>query len=237
MKLVASANKISADSRGKTNLGWLQSHHTFSFGEYLDRERMGYRSLRVINDDWVAPSGGFGMHPHANMEIFSYMISGELEHQDSMGNSKTLRRGDLQLMSAGSGINHSERNPSTTEAVTFLQIWIKPAQMNTAPKYEELHFSDDSKRGKLKLLLSPDGRGDSGTIGQDALVYASILEVGERVNLAVESGRGGFLQIVSGRVEFLGELLGSGDAMTWEEPGEFALVALEPSELLFFDLN
>lgn len=237
MKLVASANKISTDSRGTTNLRWLQSRHTFSFGEYMDRERMGYRSLRVINDDWVAPSGGFGMHPHANMEIFSYMISGELQHQDSMGNSKTLRRGDLQLMSAGSGITHCERNPSSTEPVTFLQIWIKPAQMNTTPRYEEIHFSDDSKRGVLKLMLSPDGRGDSGTIGQDALVYASILEVGERVDLAVESGRGGFLQIVSGRVEFMGEQLGSGDAMTWEEPGEFALVALEPSELLFFDLR
>jgi redox-sensitive bicupin YhaK (pirin superfamily) len=197
---------------------------------------MHFRSLRVINDDWVAPSGGFGTHPHANMEIFSYVTSGQLEHQDSMGNTKTLGRGDLQLMSAGSGVTHSERNPSSTEAAKFLQIWIMPAKLNAPPRYEDLHFSDADKRGKLLLMLSPDGRDGSGMIGQDAKVYASILSAGESVELSLSDGRGGFIHVVEGKIEFLGQELAQGDAISWEESGEFKLTALEPSEFLFFDL-
>jgi len=235
MEKLARANKYSASDRGPTNLGWLESHHTFSFGHFRNPDRMGYRSLRVLNDDRVAPKGGFPPHPHRDMEIFSYVLSGALAHQDSMGNQRELRRGDLQLMSAGSGVTHSEFNPSSSEPTHFLQIWIEPSVLGAPPRYDEQHFSDDQKRATWVLMLSPDGRDGSVEIRQDARVYSTILEDTARI-VRLEEGRYGFLHVADGEVFFEGDRLLAGDSLAFEGPAEFEIRAAGYGEVLFFDL-
>src|SRR5919199_1538095 len=168
-----------AEERGHFNFGWLNTYHTFSFGDYYDPRNMGFRSLRVINEDWVKPARGFPTHPHRDMEIITYILEGALEHRDSMGNGSTIRPGDVQRMSAGTGVRHSEANPSDTEPVHLLQIWIVPAEQGIAPGYEQGRFEDEEKRGRLRLVASRGGREGSVTIRQDADVYAALLEPSE----------------------------------------------------------
>src|SRR5438874_2922709 len=170
-----------SSERGATRLDWLDSRHTFSFSDYYDPKQMGFRSLRVINDDRVAPSGGFGTHGHRDMEILTYVLEGSLEHRDSLGTGSVLRRGDVQRMSAGTGIRHSEFNPSKTEPVHFLQIWLVPEENRLQPEYEQKHFSDEDKRSRPRLVVSRDGREGSLAIHQDAEVYATIVSPGQRL--------------------------------------------------------
>lgn len=196
---------------------------------------MGYRSLRVLNDDRVAPNGGFQPHPHRDMEIFSYVLSGALAHKDSMGNQRELRRGDLQLMSAGSGVTHSEFNPSGTEPTHFLQIWIEPNVLRAQPRYDERHFSDDQKRAGWVTMLTPDGRDDSVQIRQDASVYSTILE-GSTRTVRLAAGRYGFLHVADGEITLDGETLIAGDSWAFEGPAEFDIAASGFGEVLLFDL-
>ncbi|MBL8088423.1 MAG: pirin family protein [Chthonomonas sp.] len=236
MKVFANATIIRAEDRGTANRAWLVSHHSFSFGRYYNPERMGFRSLRVINDDFIAAGGGFGTHPHDNMEIFSYVLSGELEHQDSMGNKETLRRGDLQLMSAGSGITHSEYNPSKEQPIHMLQIWIEPRELNTKPTYDDRHWSDEDKLGKWLLMLSPDAEAGSMAIRQDAKVYSTILRDDQAIEVAVGDGRYGYLHVADGEVRVDGEVLKAGDALELTGPVSMNMSAAQFGELLFFDL-
>lgn len=225
-----------SSDRGHANHGWLNSHHTFSFAEYYDPQQMGYRSLRVINEDRVAPGGGFPTHPHRDMEIFSYVVGGALEHKDSMGNGRQLKPGQIQLMSAGSGVAHSEFNPSRTEPAHFLQIWIKPRSPGLVPSYTEWHPSADSEEKQKVLVISPDGREDSATIHQDADIYRVRLKAGESLDHDLKSGRGLWLQIISGKIEAQGETLESGDAISTESAGTFQITATETTEAILFDL-
>lgn len=225
-----------SSDRGRANHGWLDSHHTFSFAEYYDPQHMGFRSLRVINEDRVAPGGGFPTHPHRDMEIFSYVVGGALEHKDSMGNGRQLTPGQIQLMSAGSGFAHSEFNPSRTEPAHFLQIWIKPHSHGLVPSYTEWHPSADSE-GKAKVLvISPDGRENSATIHQDADIYRVRLKAGESLEHELKAGRGLWLQIISGKIEADGGSLENGDAISTETAGTFRITATEDTEAILFDL-
>lgn len=185
-----------AGERGRADYGWLQSRHSFSFGEYQDPNHMGFRTLRVINDDRVAPGKGFGTHPHRDMEIISYVVAGELEHQDSLGNGSVIRPGDVQLMSAGTGVQHSEFNPSATETVHFLQIWIEAERHGLEPGYEQKRFPAKEKRGALRLIGSPDAREGSVTIHQDVNLYAGFLDGGETAGLEIDPGRHAWVQVV-----------------------------------------
>ena len=226
-----------SQERGNANFGWLDSKHTFSFGNYYDTNHMGFGSLRVINEDEVQPGKGFGTHSHQDMEIISYVLDGELQHKDSIGNGSVIRPGDVQRMSAGTGIAHSEFNASDTEAVHFLQIWIIPEKTGIAPSYEQKHFSSDEKQGKLKLVASPDGRDDSVTIHQDANLYVAVLDVGDRVNHTIDSNRSLWLQIARGAVEVNGQTLNSGDGAAITQETEIEVVAMaENTEILLFDL-
>ena len=225
-----------SEDRGPTNMGWLRSMHSFSFGGYYNPDMMGYRSLRVINDYRVAPGMGFGTHPHRDMEIFSYVLDGSLQHRDSMGNGATLRRGDVQLMSAGSGITHSEFNGSKSDPVHFLQIWIEPHTDGLAPTYQERHVSDDEKRGQWVTLMSPEGQNGSLTIQQDAVVSNTILRDGDELTLTLEDGRYGWLHVADGVVDVDGQSLGAGDALSFRGPVTMKIAAAEFGELLMFDL-
>jgi len=226
-----------SDDRGRANLGWLDSRHTFSFADYHDERFMGYGPLRVINEDRVQPAKGFGTHAHRDMEIISYVLEGELAHRDSMGNGSVIRRGDVQRMSAGTGVQHSEFNHSLTDPVHFFQIWIFPDKRNLAPGYEEKHFSDDMKRGRLKLVASRDGRDGSVLIHQDANLYSALLAKGDEVTHATERTRKGWVQIASGAVTVNGEALAAGDgaAIAYEET--VTIKASADSELLLFDMT
>ena len=226
-----------SEDRGDANLGWLESKHSFSFGEYYDPAFMGFRSLRVINQDRVLPGQGFPTHPHRDMEIFSYVLEGSLKHQDSMGNGRVLEPGQIQLMSAGSGVTHSEFNPSKTSGLHFLQIWIQPESEGLDPSYTEWHPAADDPDGKV-LIISSDGRDGSALIHQDADVYRVRLNPGEAVDHELRSGRGLWLQVISGPVRLNGEELFSGDAGSSEEVGRFEISAADADvEALLFDLR
>jgi redox-sensitive bicupin YhaK (pirin superfamily) len=226
-----------ADDRGRANLGWLDSRHTFSFADYYDDRFMGYGPLRVINEDRVQPGQGFGTHGHRDMEIISYVLAGELAHRDSMGNGSVIRPGDVQRMTAGTGVQHSEFNHSQTELVHFFQIWIFPDRRGLAPGYEEKHFDDDAKRGRLKLVASRDGRDGSVTIHQDADLYSALLATGQEATHTTERIRKGWVQVASGMVTVNGEALAAGDgaAIAYEET--VAIRATADSELLLFDMG
>jgi len=224
-----------ADERGLADHGWLRSRHTFSFADYYDPSHMGFRALRVINDDTVAPGGGFGTHPHRDMEIVSYVLEGALAHKDSTGTSGTIRPGDVQRMSAGRGVLHSEHNASKSESVHFLQIWIMPNAHGVTPTYEQKTFADDEKRGKLRLVASPDGADGSVTIHADARVYATLLDAGARVEHAVAKGRGAWVHVARGSVKVNGETLRAGDAAS-SEGDALVLEGVDRGEVLLFDL-
>lgn len=225
----------SAD-RGLAEHGWLRSHHTFSFADYHDPAHMGFRSLRVINEDHVAPNGGFPTHPHRDMEIFSFIVAGSLAHKDSMGNGRVLKPGQIQLMSAGSGVTHSEFNPSAKDALHLLQIWITPRERRLEPSYTEWH-PDATRDGDAKVLvISPDGRDGSATIHQDAEVFRVRLRAGQAVSHGVHTGRGMWLQIISGSVSVNGVALTAGDAASTEDEGTLLIVAGDDAEALLFDL-
>jgi redox-sensitive bicupin YhaK (pirin superfamily) len=225
-----------ANERGYADHGWLKSFHTFSFADYYAPAHMGFRSLRVINEDRVEGGKGFGTHPHRDMEIISYVLSGALQHRDSMGTGSVIRPGDVQRMSAGTGVTHSEFNASPSELVHFLQIWIMPDQRGHAPGYEQKHFSEAERSGKLRLVASKDGRDGSVTVHQDASLYAGLLEPRARVEHQLASGRSAWLHVARGSVSVDGEQLSTGDAAAIDTAGQIALVANEASEILLFDL-
>ncbi len=225
-----------AQDRGHANHGWLDSWHSFSFADYHDPAHMGFGPLRVINEDRVQPGMGFGTHGHRDMEIISYVLEGALEHKDSMGNGSVIRPGNVQRMSAGTGVRHSEYNPSPSEGVHFLQIWIEPSQRGVAPGYEEKHFDAASKRGRLRLIASPDGRDGSVTIHQDALVYAALLDGAETATHALAPGRLAYVHVARGEVTANGQALRAGDALKAGGEREIRLEAGRDAEVIFFDL-
>lgn len=225
-----------AANRGSVNLGWLDSKHTFSFGDYYDPNHMGFGKLRVINDDHVEPGQGFGTHPHRDMEIVSYIIDGALEHKDSMGNGSVMRAGDVQRITAGTGIRHSEFNHSNDEQVHFLQIWIEPQENSLEPGYQQKSFSRDEKLNQLRLVVSRDGRQGSLRIHQDADLYASVLSAGAEVTHKFESGRRGWLQVVNGSITVNGEALGTGDGAAIENTADLSVQSKADSEFVLFDI-
>lgn len=222
--------------RGFANHGWLRSYHTFSFADYYDPGHMGFRALRVINEDRVAPGKGFGMHSHRDMEIISYVLAGELEHKDSMGNGAIIRPGDVQRMSAGTGVTHSEFNPSRDMPVHFLQIWILPERAGEPPSYEQKTFGAEEKQGRLCLVGSRGGRDGSVTIHQDASLYASLLAADQRVVFDLAPGRHAWIHLARGAVDLNGQHLEAGDAAGIAQAGPIALTGRTSSELLLFDL-
>ncbi|TMC29502.1 MAG: pirin family protein [Chloroflexi bacterium] len=227
---------LPSSERFHTEAGWLDSHHSFSFADHYDPERLGFRALRVINDDRVQPARGFGSHSHRDMEIITYVLSGELAHKDSMGNGSIIRPGEVQRMSAGTGVVHSEMNPSRTEPVHFLQIWVVPDRSGHEPGYEQKLFPDAERRGKLRVVASPDGRDGSVTIHQDALVHASLLERGERVSYSLPSTRHAWVHVARGTVDVNGQSLREGDGAAISDEDRLDLTARESSEVLLFDL-
>jgi redox-sensitive bicupin YhaK (pirin superfamily) len=225
-----------SQDRGSASFGWLRSQHTFSFGHYYDPAHMSVGPLRVINEDHVAPGRGFDPHSHKNMEIISYVLDGALEHKDSMGNGSVLRYGDVQRMSAGTGVTHSEYNGSKTEPAHFLQIWVIPAEAGGEPGYEEKHFDADSKRGRLRLVASPDGADGSVSLRQDVAIYATILDGEERVDHALAAGRQAYVQVARGAVTVNGVELAAGDAVRISEEAAVSLGGARDAEVLLFDL-
>ena len=225
-----------SSDRGVASFGWLRSQHTFSFGHYHDPAHMNVGPLRVINEDRVAAGRGFDPHSHKNMEIISYVLDGALEHQDSMGTGSVLHYGDVQRMSAGSGVRHSEFNGSKTEPVHFLQIWIQPSVQGIPPSYEEKHFDRDEKLGKLRLIASGDGREGSVLIHQDASLYAAILNGGDKLDHALQQGRLGYVHVIRGQVEVNGVALTSGDAVKIGDEASIGFANADAAELLLFDL-
>jgi quercetin 2,3-dioxygenase len=222
--------------RGQADHGWLKSFHSFSFADYHDPQHMGFGPLRVINEDRVAPGMGFGTHGHRDMEIISYVLEGELAHRDSLGNGSVIRPGDVQRMSAGTGVRHSEYNHSQSGTTHFLQIWIEPDRVGIAPSYEEKHFADHDKRGALRLIASPDGADGSVTLHQDARVYAALLDGTERAALAVASGRRVYVHVARGELAVNGERLGAGDALRMTAVDQVHLTDGRDAEVLVFDL-
>jgi hypothetical protein len=226
-----------ADERGYADHGWLHSHHTFSFADYHDPRHMGFGALRVINDDVVEGGGGFPPHHHRDMEILSYVLEGALQHQDSMGNGSIIRRGDVQRMSAGVGVTHSEYNASRVEPVHFLQIWLLPERPRLTPGYEQRNFTDAEKRGRLRLVASPDGEDGSVRLHQDARVYAAVLADGEAVRHVFERGRMGWLHVARGAAELNGARLEAGDGVAIDREREVSISAAGSGEVLLFDLE
>lgn len=226
-----------AEDRGRADHGWLRSAHTFSFAGYYDPRHMGFRALRVINEDRVEPGRGFPMHGHRDMEIVSVVLAGLLEHRDSMGHGSVLRPGEVQRMSAGTGVYHSEYNASRSDELHFLQIWILPERPGLPPSYAQRRFDEAERRARLRLLVSPDGADGSLTIHQDARIFGALLAEGERVAHELAPGRGAWVQVARGAVELGGQLLAAGDGAAVEGEREFVLRGVEPSsELLLFDL-
>ena len=223
--------------RGHANHGWLDSYHTFSFADYYDPAHMGFRSLRVINQDVIAPGAGFPTHPHRDMEIFSYILYGALAHKDSMGNGRTLLPGQIQLMSAGKGITHSEFNPSKTDPGSLLQIWILPRERGLTPSYTEWHPDPAKENDPKVLVISPDGREGSATIQQDADIYRVRLRDGESIAHDVRSGHGVWFQLIKGDVTSNGVSIAAGDAFSTEDTGTLTLTAKDEVEGLLFDLK
>jgi quercetin 2,3-dioxygenase len=225
-----------ADERGRTRTHWLDGRHTFSFNRYYDPRWSGFRDLLVINEDRVAPAAGFPPHSHADMEIITYIISGALQHRDSMGNTSVIRPGELQRMSAGTGVTHSEYNPSADSPTHLLQIWITPEREGTTPSYEQREFPEAGRRGRLRLLASRDAREGSVTTHQDAEVYDAALGEGEEVAHELRAGRHAWVQVVGGSLKLNGVELKAGDGAAVSEEGRLFISAAEPSELLLFDL-
>lgn len=225
-----------SNDRGHANHGWLDSHHTFSFADYYDPRQMGFSVLRVINEDRVEPAAGFPTHGHRDMEIVSYVLEGALEHKDSMGNGSVIRPGDVQRMSAGTGVRHSEYNASKSEGVHFLQIWILPKSTGIAPGYEQKHFDPASLSAKLRIVASPDGRDGSVTIHQDACLYASKLGNGAQVAHTLAPGRRAYVHVARGRVAVNGTALAAGDGARIENESRVILENADGAEVLLFDL-
>lgn len=225
-----------AEDRGRYRNDWLDSRHSFSFGEYYDPEHMGVSNLRVINDDRVAAGAGFPTHPHRDMEIVSYVLEGALEHRDSMGNGSVIRAGDVQRMSAGTGVTHSEFNPSKEQATRFLQIWLLPTERGVEPCYGQKYFAPEDKRGRLRLLVSPDGRDGSIAINSDAKVYGTLLGDGEAVVLDLAPGRMGYVQVARGSVRIGEERLHEGDGATVSGQDQIEITGDGEAEILLFDL-
>ena len=237
MKTTASSLTVRRSAeRGHANHGWLDTYHSFSFADYYDPAHMGFRSLRVINQDKVAPGTGFPTHPHRDMEIFSYVLSGAIGHKDSMGNGRELKPGQIQLMGAGSGVTHSEYNPSKTDPLHLLQIWIQPEARGLAPSYTEWHPTPDLENESKALVISPDGRDGSATIRQDVDVYRVRLKVGETVSHDLREGRGLWIQLITGSLTDGDTVLNAGDAASTESTGTIEFAASEDSEALLFDL-
>jgi quercetin 2,3-dioxygenase len=222
--------------RGHFDHGWLNTYHTFSFDQYHDPRYMGFRSLRVINEDFVAPGRGFPTHGHRDMEIVTYILEGALKHADSMGNGSIIRPGDLQRMTAGTGVRHSEQNASLQKRVHLLQIWILPNAESLTPGYEQKAFSDDERRGQLRLIASNDGRDDSVRLNQDVSLFASILPEGEQVERAMDATRYGWIQVARGSVEVNGEQAAQGDGVVIVGESNLTIKANESAEVLLFDL-
>jgi redox-sensitive bicupin YhaK (pirin superfamily) len=225
-----------SEERGLANHGWLNSRHTFSFGHYYDPKHTGFGPLLVINEDQVTPAQGFGTHGHRDMEIISYVLEGELAHKDSMGNGSVLRYGDVQRMSAGTGVRHSEFNHSPTAGVHFLQIWIQPNVTGIQPSYEEKHFAPETKQSQLRLIASSDGRDGSVLIHQDAAIYATILNGADSVEHALEKGRTAYVHVIRGNVSVNGMELKGGDALKVTNEQAVTLARAEAAEVLLFDL-
>ncbi len=225
-----------SNERGGGDYGWLNTRHTFSFDTYYDQKFMGFRSLRVINEDWVQPGQGFPMHPHRDMEIITYLLDGALEHKDSMGNGSIIRPGDGQRMSAGSGVRHSEANPSKTDPAHLLQIWIMPDKPGHEPSYEQKTFPEKEKSGQLRLIASPDGKDGSVSIHQDARLYVSLLEPGQEVTHQLDKGRYAWLQVAKGAVELNGKSLNQGDGAAISNEPKLAIKGTKDAEILLFDL-
>jgi quercetin 2,3-dioxygenase len=225
-----------AGERGHFDHGWLDTYHTFSFGDYYDPAHLGFRSLRVINDDRVQPGQGFGMHGHRDMEIVTYVLDGALQHKDSLGNGSIIRAGELQRMTAGTGVRHSEFNPSDKEGVHLYQIWLLPERKGLKPSYEELAVGEEEKQGRFRLVASADGAAGSLTIHQDARLYLASLLPGQPVAHSIEPGRAAWLQVLRGSVNVLGNDLSAGDGVAVTDENAISVQAAVPSEVLLFDL-
>lgn len=226
-----------ASERGLADHGWLKSRHTFSFASYYDPEQMGFSDLLVINDDRVAAGSGFGKHPHRDMEIFSYVLDGALEHKDSLGTGSVIRPGDVQLMSADTGVTHSEYNASSKEPVHFLQIWIVPAKKGIEPRYQQQNFAAQEKRGQLRLVLSPDGENGALTINQDASVYAGLFDGSERASLKLLAGRHAYVHVATGSLSVNGQRMKAGDGIKIRHAENLEFSHGEKAEVLVFDLR
>jgi redox-sensitive bicupin YhaK (pirin superfamily) len=225
-----------SEDRGHARHGWLESRHTFSFADYRDPRHMGFRDLRVINEDRVQPSQGFGTHGHRDMEIVTWVLAGALEHRDGLGNGSVIRPGDAQRMSAGTGVTHSEYNHSADELVHFLQIWILPERAGLPPSYEQRHFSEDERRNRLRVIAARDGRDGAVTIHQDAAIHAALLDAGAELEHAVAPRRHAWLQVARGALELNGARLAAGDGVGASDETLLRITAHEPSEILLFDL-
>lgn len=226
-----------ADTRGHAQHGWLDSWHTFSFANYYDPAHMGYSALRVINDDIIAPAAGFPMHAHQDMEIVTYVLEGALEHRDSLGNGGVIRPGDVQRMSAGTGIRHSEFNPSQTESARLLQIWLLPQKTGVTPSYEQTRFDPAQLQGRFRVVASPDGRDGSVHINQDTQLYAAKLDQGETARLALAPGRRAYLQVAQGDAELNGYPMQRGDGAEISAETEIVVTGIDAAEVLVFDLQ
>lgn len=237
VKTETSVVKRPSAQRGTTELGWLHSRHTFSFGNYFDPDHMGFLGLRVINDDVVEPGQGFGEHPHRDAEIFSYVLEGELEHKDSMGNGRVIKAGDLQYISAGRGVLHSEFNPSKQNRVHFLQIWLKPRMGGGEPRYAEKTLGTDAKPNGLTLLFAGEPRDGAVEIRANADVYVGKLDAGKRLTHRPAPGRAQWAHVIAGDVTLLGESLGPGDGLGIENAAEIEFQSVHGSQFLLFDLN
>jgi quercetin 2,3-dioxygenase len=227
---------LRSEERGHANHGWLDSHFTFSFADYFDPEHVQFRTLRVMNDDRIAGGGGFPKHPHRDMEIVTYVLEGALEHKDSMGNGSVIKPGDVQYMSAGTGVAHSEFNASKTERVHMYQIWMLPEKQGLKPTYDQKNFSDAEKRGKLRLVASPDGRDGSVKIRQNNELYATVLGAGETVKHALKPKRHAYVQVARGSVKLNGTELREGDSAAISEENAVELTGVKDAEVLLFDL-
>jgi len=225
-----------SEERGHADHGWLKSHHSFSFADYFDPAHMGWGNLRVINDDLIAPGGGFGTHPHRDMEIVTYVTTGALAHKDSMGNGTTIPPGDVQRMSAGSGVRHSEFNIAPDQATHLFQIWIEPREKGIAPGYEQKSFADAEKRGRLRLIASPDGADGSVTIHADAALYAGLFDAGESASLALDPARKAYVHVARGTLAVNGRTLQKGDAVLLADESRLTLSDGHDAEVLVFDL-
>jgi quercetin 2,3-dioxygenase len=225
-----------SETRGHADHGWLKSKHSFSFADYFDEDHVEFGALRVINEDRVEAGRGFGTHPHRDMEIVSYVLAGQLGHRDSMGNGSVMRPGDVQRMSAGTGVMHSEMNPSPSEAVHFLQIWIRPSKFGIRPGYEQKHFDASEKRGRLRLVVSEDGAEGSVRIHQDARMYAGLFDGNEAAQLTVAAGRRIYVHLVRGELVVNGAVLTTGDALKLTDTTQLEIGAGKDAEVLVFDL-